>query len=305
MGVKYKEWMGDWLMYYVRPVTKERTYRKYVAQSDRYILPRLGDCEMEELSAYKIQKFSVELVGGGLATNTVNSILSVLKLSIKCAASLGTIKRDCLDGIILPKAKEKRVECFSLQEQRKMEEYIAQSKDRKLFGVLFCLYTGLRIGELLALTWQDVDLKKGVLTVSKTCMDRWQNGRYVKVLLPPKTQSSNRVIPLPRQLVQRLKELKKSQKGEYVVCGRGCYGSQVRSYQKTFDRLLNKLKIPHRGFHSLRHTFATRALECGMDIRTLAEILGHKNPTVTLNRYAHSMMEHKANMMNRIGKLLG
>ena len=78
----------------------------------------------------------------------------------------------------------------------------------------------------------------------------------------------------------------------------------VRSYQRSFELLLKKLHIAHRGFHSLRHTFATRALECGMDVRTLSEILGHKNPTVTLNRYAHSLLEHKAAMMNRLGKLL-
>ena len=78
----------------------------------------------------------------------------------------------------------------------------------------------------------------------------------------------------------------------------------VRSYQRSFELLLKRLNIPHKGFHSLWHTFATRALECGMDVKTLSEILGHKNPTVTLNRYAHSLMEHKAEMMNRLGKLL-
>lgn len=81
-------------------------------------------------------------------------------------------------------------------------------------------------------------------------------------------------------------------------------GAEVRSYQNTFKLLLKRLKIPHKGFHAIRHTFATRALECGMDVKTLAEILGHKNPTITLKRYAHSMMEHKKEMMNRLGELL-
>ena len=78
----------------------------------------------------------------------------------------------------------------------------------------------------------------------------------------------------------------------------------IRSYQRSFELLLKRQNIVHCGFHSLRHTFATRALECGMDVKTLSEILGHKNPTVTLNRYAHSLLEHKAAMMNRLGKLL-
>lgn len=304
MSVKYKDWLEEWLAYYVRPATKERTYTKYATQTQHYLAPLLGDYDMGALSAYEIQKFSVALVDSGLATNTINGIVSVLKLSIKRAAALGKAKRDCLDGLVLPKTQAKQVECFTLQEQRKMEEYIAKSKNHKLFGVLFCLYTGLRIGELLALTWQDIDLKKGVFTVSKTCMDSWHDGQYVKIILPPKTSSSNRVIPLPKQLLPRIKELKKGQKGEYFIVGQGRYGAQIRSYQKTFGRMLNKLELPHRGFHSLRHTFATRALECGMDVKTLAEILGHKNPTVTLNRYAHSLMEHKACMMNKVGKLL-
>lgn len=119
----------------------------------------------------------------------------------------------------------------------------------------------------------------------------------------PKTATSRRVIPLPKQLLPILKGIKKKSHSPFVVSANGKPVS-VRSYQRSFELLLKKLKIPHRGFHSLRHTFATRALECGMDVKTLSEILGHKNPTVTLNRYAHSLMEHKADMMNRLGKLL-
>ena len=88
----------------------------------------------------------------------------------------------------------------------------------------------------------------------------------------------------------------------YVVGGENII--PVRSYQASFSLLLRKLNLPHRGFHALRHTFATRALECGMDVKTLAELPGHKNPTVTLERYVHSLMPHKCDMMNRFGALL-
>ena len=106
-----------------------------------------------------------------------------------------------------------------------------------------------------------------------------------------------------KQLLPILKGIKKKNDASFVVSAKGKSVS-VRSYQRSFELLLKRLNIPHKGFHSLRHTFATRALECGMDVKTLSEILGHKNPTVTLNRYAHSLMEHKADMMNRLGKLL-
>ena len=140
---------------------------------------------------------------------------------------------------------------------------------------------------------------KGILTVSKSCHD----GKDGLIIDEPKTATSRRVIPLPKQLLPLFKGIKKKSNSPFVVSANEKPVS-VRSYQRSFELLLKKLKISHKGFHSLRHTFATRALECGMDVKTLSEILGHKNSTVTLNRYAHSLMEHKADMMNRLGKLL-
>ena len=240
----------------------------------------------------------------GLSANTVNGIISVLKSSLRRAVLLGVTDKEFTMAIVRPKQREKQVDCFSKEEQRKIEQFIFEKKKNKLFGVVLCLYTGLRIGELLSLTWDDVDLQKGIITITKSCHDSWENGKYVKVIDTPKTDFSDRIIPIPKQLLLRLKEYKKSLSGNYVVCGERVHGAQVRSYQKSFELLLKRLKLPHKGFHSLRHTFATRALECGMDIKTLSEILGHKNPTITLNRYAHSMLEHNTEMMNRLGKLL-
>lgn len=302
--MKDKDWLNEWLKWYVKPATKFRTYKKYKRQIEIHILPALGEYELHELTATVLQRFTVDLSEKGLSANTVNGIISVLKSSLKRAVALGIAEKEYTDCIVRPKQREKQVECFSKDEQRKIEQYIYEKKKTKLFGILLCLYTGLRIGELLALTWNDVDLQKGVISVSKSCHDGWKNGAYVKIVDTPKTLCSDRVIPLPKQLLSKMKEHRKQSAGEFVVGGRSEYGAQVRSYQKTFELLLKRLNIPHKGFHSLRHTFATRALECGMDVKTLSEILGHKNPTITLKRYAHSMMEHKAEMMNRLGKLL-
>lgn len=123
------------------------------------------------------------------------------------------------------------------------------------------MYSGVRIGELLALTWEDLDLSKGLLSVSKSCHDSWENGVYHKVIDTPKTQSSIRLIPLPKQILPYLKEMKKKSKSNYIVSKVSERGEQVRTYQKMFENLLKRLKIEHKGFHSLRHTFATRALE--------------------------------------------
>lgn len=302
--MKHKEWLNEWLELYVKPSTKERTLNKYRQQVNQYIIPSLGDYELEELTATVLQKFIVKLSEQGLSANTVNSIISILKNALRRAVSLGSVDKQFTDGIVRPKIREKQIECFTKTEQRKIEQYILAETKLKLFGIILCLYTGLRIGELLALSWSDIDFSKGIISVSKTCHDGWVNGKYIKIMDTPKTISSQRIIPIPKQIAFFLKAIKKKSNSAYVVEGKTGYGAEVRSYQRSFEKLLEKLNISHKGFHSLRHTFATRALECGMDIKTLSEILGHKNATVTLNRYVHSLLEHKAEMMNRVGKLL-
>ena len=300
----YKDWLKEWLRLYVKPYVKERTYNKYVKQVDLHIIPLLGDYDMEDLTAAVLQDWSVKLQDSGFSPNTVNSIISRLKDSLKKAVISGVITKEFSGNIIRPKSREKQVDCFNKAEQKKIEQYILAKQKPKLYGFLVCLYTGLRIGELLALTWKDVDLNNGRIIINKSCHDSWINGKYVKIIDTTKTESSERIIPLPKQLLPILKDLKKKSNRDYIIDGKSEYGAQVRSYQKTFERLLNKLNIPHKGFHSLRHTFATRALECGMDIKTLSEILGHKNANITLKRYAHSLYEHKAEMMNKIGRIL-
>ncbi|MDE6473488.1 MAG: site-specific integrase [Clostridia bacterium] len=302
--MKYNQWLNQWLEYYIRPSTKDRTYNKYARIVYNHISPTLGDMDMQELTALELQKFSVDLLNKGMAPNTVNGIISIVKCSLRRAESLGIVDKQYADAITRPKTKEKDVESLSRDEQRKIEQYISDNKEDNRFGIILCMYTGLRVGELLALKWRDVDFIKSILTVNKSCHDSWKDGEYVKVIDTPKTDSSIRKIPIPKQLISKLKELKKKAKGEYVIIGKTQYGAQVRSYQRSFENLLNLLDIPHKGIHCLRHTFATRALEVGMDVKTLSEILGHKSPTVTLKRYAHSMIEHKAEMMNRVGKIL-
>lgn len=192
---------------------------------------------------------------------------------------------------------------FFCLEQKKIEIYVLNSGKDKFFGIVLCLYTGLHIGELLALTWDDIDFGKGLLFVSKTCHDGNHGINHIRIIDSPKTIHSRRVIPFPKQILSLLKGVNKRSECEHIIAD-GNKSVFVRSYQRTFEFLLKKLNIPHKGFHSLRHTFATRVMECGLDVKTLSELLGHKNATITLNRFAHSLLEHKVYMMNRLGKLL-
>lgn len=304
--MKYETWLSEWMKNYVVPTAKPRTADHCEALIRLHILPRLGGMELSDLTAEVLQSLVAELLtsgnkktGKGLAPNSVNAVVNVLQTSLKTAANVGEIPTSPTGRIRRPPAREKEIECFSVAEQKRIEEAVINGKKDKLFGILLCLYTGLRLGELLALEWSDIDFARGLLSVTKSCHDT-KDGRVTDT---PKTPSSRRVIPLPKQLMPLLRAHKKKSRSTFVVSSGGKPVS-VRSYQRTFELLLRRLGIPHRGFHALRHTFATRALECGMDVKTLSEILGHKSPTVTLERYVHSLIEHKQAMMNRVGRLL-
>ena len=161
------------------------------------------------------------------------------------------------------------------------------NKRRKFIGIVICIYSGLRIGELLALTWSDIDFTKGTLAVNKTCHDgRDEKGNLCRITDLPKTASSKRMIPLPKQLLPVLKEYKRKSISEYVVESENGEPPTVRSYQRTFELLQKRLHIERKGFHSLRHTFATRYLENGGDIYSLREILGHTSLTM-VQKYLH------------------
>lgn len=305
--MNYKDWLAIWLENYVRPTAKSRTYEQYDYMVRLHVSPTLGETPLSDLTTMRLQHFITNLLQGGnlatgkgMAANTVNTVITVIQNSLKTASILGYIAESPAEKIKRPKKTERQIECFTPKEQKRIEDVCKSHKKAKMLGVVLCLYTGLRIGELLALEWSDIDFVKGVLTVSKTCRDgKGETGKHI--VDTPKTVTSKRIIPLPRQIIPLLKSAKKESDCKYVVSEKGMPIS-TRSYQRSFELILKRAKVSRRGFHVLRHTFATRAIECGMDVKTLSEILGHKNPTVTLNRYVHSLMEHKKEMMNRVGK---
>lgn len=309
--MKYKDWLKEWLENIVKPTAKMRTYGRYSELITGHIVPKIGEYEMNDLTPLILQKLVTELLqsgnlitGKGLSANTVNTIVTILQNSLKSAYAFGKADEYIAERIKRPKAQETGVVSFSKTEQKQIEQAVFISGKDKLFGIILCLYTGLRIGELLALEWGDIDFPKGLLKITKSChYGKNARGKFERQTDTPKTHTSRRTIPIPKQILGTLKTIRRRSESKYVIAN-GESPISVRSYQRSFALLLRKLKIPHKGFHALRHTFATRALECGMDVKTLSEILGHKNASITLNRYVHSLLEHKQEMMNRVGKLL-
>lgn len=308
--MKLNEWLDSWLNKYQKTTIKLRTYLKYLDIIQKHINPILGEYELEDLTSNILQDFVLYKLNNGnlitkgkLSDNSVISIVSLLKLALRQAVFLGVSSVEYTAHIKMPTIKEKEVTAFNKIEQQKIENYCLNSK-RNYIGIIICLYTGIRLGELLALTWNDIDFDKRLLKINKTVYTITKDGKNEAYIDKPKTKQSNRIIPLPKQLVDVLRKNKKISTSNYIISTKNGGVVQNRSYQKTFKSILRKCNIPYKNFHSLRHTFATRALELGMDVKTLSEILGHKNSIITLNRYSHSLLEHKFEFMNKVGKLL-
>lgn len=303
--------LTEWLETYEKEHIKLRTYSRYQGLISAHINPILGEQHIETLSRRDIQDFlshqkaegNIRNGGGKLSATSANLMLTVLNLAFEYACDMEFLEQNPCERIRRSREDTKKVEAFTKDEQRKIENAILESGDSRLFGILLCLYTGVRIGELLGLEWADVDLQRGFITINKTVYrDKGESGEWQLIVDKTKTASSDRVIPLPSYITQMLIERKKTAKSDYIIENKKGERMSIRSYQYIFEKLTEKAGVRKLNFHALRHTFATRAIECGMDIKTLSEIMGHKNASITLNRYAHSMMDTKIEMMQKLPK---
>lgn len=304
------ELMTAWLDRCERERVKPRTYSRYKGLIVQHILPELGDTQIDDLGRRQISEFLTahqadgNLRGEALSATSTNLMLTVLNAAFTYACDMELLPANPCDRIRRVPGPPSRVEAFTREEQRRLEEAIAVSEDRRLFGIRLCLYTGLRIGELLGLEWQDVDMEKGILHIGKTVYrEKNAEGEWQLFVDRPKTAASERMVPLPGYLAEDLRIYRRGARSEFVIENKKAERMSIRSYQYLFERLTEKAGVRKLNFHALRHTFATRALECGMDIKTLSELMGHKNATITLNRYAHSMMDTKIAAMNKLEKL--
>ena len=302
--MKLKELLEVWLERYMKHTIKIRTYNRYKSICELHLIKDLGEYELDELKPNVLQDFLLKKIDDHYSTNTLKGIVSVLKQALRLAITLEFVDKEYCSNLKMPSSEEKEISVFTKKEQQVIESFCLNHKKRNYIGIVICLYTGIRLGELLALTWDDIDFNSNLLTINKTSYSAKVDGKTQIIVDKPKTKKSNRVIPLPNQLVKLLKIIKKESNSKYVITTRNSGMVGNRSYQRTFKFILKKVNVPYRNFHSLRHTFATNAIELGMDVKTLAEILGHTNAMITLNRYSHSLLNYKIEMMNKLGKNL-
>ena len=239
---------------------------------------------------------------GGLAPKTVTDILTIVKSTIEyaCYKGLPTI---CNLSKLTVKKKEKEIRVLTLAEQNALISILIDNMDLYKFGVFLSVYTGIRVGELCALQWEDFNPVQTTLKIRKT-MQRIQdteNAAFSKtkiVITEPKSQCSVREIPLPTFVTDMARKFIAPPKA-YILTGTDRY-VEPRTMQNRFKSYVKDSGISDANFHALRHTFATRCVEVGFEIKSLSEVLGHANVNITLNRYVHSSLELKSTNMNKL-----
>ncbi len=298
-----------WLKSDVAMRVKLSTYESYYRCIQKYVAPyylKEGSGRLTENNVKSFVKTINE--NDGLSTLYKIKILSIFKTALKEIAKRYTAYTCMADYVKLPKVEAPAVQVFTIKEQLRIENVLLNAGGQREFGILLCFYTGMRLGEICALRWEDIDSEAGLVSVLRT-VTRTKNfhddGSKTTLLVgTPKSKLSVRKIPLPEFLVKMSNELKKhaGKDENYILTGSSA-PSDPRTFQKYFEEVLIKAEVKKRKFHSIRHTFATRALELGVDIKTLSELLGHSKVSTTLNIYAHSLMEQKKIAMNKLDEM--
>lgn len=289
---------------------KESSVIKYENMLRCYILPVFGDRELSDITNENLINFVNDLRcnGGvekkGLAPSTVSEVVTTLN-----AIRVYALKRN-FTVIFTPecvsvKQDKKEIRVFTMTEERQLVGYLQEHMDLISLGIMVCLYTGIRVGELCALKWDEINLEEKTMRIGRTMQRlRVKNGGEKKTevkILEPKSAHSIRTIPLPDFLVEVLAKYKVPE--AFLLTGDKEKFIEPRLMQKHFKKILKECGIADANFHATRHSFATRCVELGFDIKTLSEILGHASVTITMNRYVHPTMELKAENMNRFAGL--
>lgn len=287
---------------------KKSTYARYTDALTNHILPYLGRCKLSNLSTDTIDQFTKTMLSsgrlnskGGLSPKTVRDFLVMIK-SILRFMNLRGFNIEMI-RVSYPRLDNKEAHAFTKNEQKKLEQELMRNMDGQKLAVMLSLYTGLRIGEICALQWKDISLQEQLVLVRKTvqrikCSD--ESDRKTKVVIgTPKSEASFRQVPLPSFLAKSMKRLAACGDA-YMVTGQVNKPAEVRTVQYQFNRFTEKARVSPLNFHALRHTYATRCIQAGVDVKSLSETLGHASVKITLDRYVHTSLAQKRKNTNKL-----
>lgn len=290
----YKKHVIKWLNE-KKPYVKESTYANYSYIVYNYIIPYVGNYNVKKLNKKVFQDLILNLHKKSLSNKTIKDIIMVIKSSLRKVFEENKIKSFSLK-LVYPKEKNtKTMNVLSKNEQHILMEYIIKNISDKNVGILLSLLCGLRIGEVCALKWENIDLENKIIHITKTIQRIYikENNTILSkvVITNPKTIKSNRDIPINDFMYEKLINLRKNN-NVFVLSGNAQY-IEPRTYRNYFTKILKSLNLRHFKYHALRHTFASNLISLKIDYKTVSELLGHSNISLTLNLYAHPSNQDK------------
>lgn len=292
-------WKADKKQY-----VKKSSFSAYMLLIENHLLPIFGN--EKAIKEADVQRFVFQKIEAGLSHKTIKDILIVLKMVLKFGAKNKWLDYTPFD-IQFPTEREKHnIEVLSKAEQKKIMNYIQEHFTFRNLGVFICLSAGMRIGEICALTWEDVDTNSGIISVNRTIQRIYViedgNRKTELILDTPKTKNSIREIPISKDLMKILKPFKKIVNPSFFVLTNDAKPTEPRTYRSYYKNLMKELNMPELKFHGLRHSFATRCIESNCDYKTVSVLLGHSNISTTLNLYVHPNMEQKKKAIEQMFK---
>ena len=292
---------------YKRPYVKQSTMAAYLLILENHLLPAFG--EKDSLPEQSVQSFVLEKIECGLSVKSIIDILIVLKMVMKFGVKNEWMNYYEWDIKYPTNSANKELEVLSVSNHRKILDHIQSHFTFTGLGIYISLSTGLRIGEICALKWNDINITEGTITVSRTIeriyMVEGEKKHTELVISSPKTRNSCREIPMSKELLAIVKPLKKIVNDDFYVLTNDEHPTEPRTYRNYYNGLMEKLGIPRLKYHGLRHSFATRCIEAGCDYKTVSVLLGHSNISTTLNLYVHPNMEQKKRCITKMFKSLG
>lgn len=287
---------------YVKP----STIAAYALILENHILPVFG--EKVQLTEADVQAFALKKLQDGLSQKTVKDVLIVLKMIQKFGAKNGDLPFVEWSVKFPTEQTKQELEVLSINNQKRIMQYAIDNFTFRNLGIYICLSTGIRIGEVCALKWGDINIATETISINRTIERIYMidgEKRHTEVVIgTPKTKNSLREIPMSKELLKIVRPLKKVMNDEYFILTNEAKPTEPRTYRNYYKQLLKQLGIPDLKFHGLRHSFATRCIESQCDYKTVSVILGHANISTTLNLYVHPNMEQKKKCINQMFKKL-
>lgn len=289
---------------------KGATEHKYRTMIDRHIGPEIGSLKLSKITAVTVNSFLERKLksgridkSGGLSPSYVRTMASIIQSALQFAVNEGYCQ-PLKSTVCKPIIDRKDLRILTKEEQEQLEAFLYGCIDSVGLGIMISLYAGLRIGEICALSWEDIDLTSGIIHIRHTiarvpCTDPQKGAKTSLIVDTPKTSSSLRDIPISSLLMEQLSSAKGTTSYGFILSDSHIFVSP-RTYEYRFHRLLDDCGIAQVNYHALRHTFATRCIEAGVDVKSLSEMLGHANVGITLNTYVHSSMEMKRMQLEKL-----